>query len=157
MNSTPAMSTASVVTSVSRVRRSSFGSSWNVAAMSRSPASFATTVSPARSDSSLNPGPLTVTSSGAVLLLGGPDDAGAVLVGLLVGTDLPRPLVVDLAEHGLHLGHGQLVVSGPRLVAAQRRDALRDRGAVLVAALVGVALREVDLREPRQPARDLVG
>src|SRR3954454_14054078 len=76
----------------------------------------------------------------AVLALGGPEDAGAVLVGTLVGADLPGAVVVALGEHGLDLGGGQLVVARPRLVTAQRGDAAEHRGAVLVPALVGVDL-----------------
>ena len=68
---------------------------------------------------------------GCELALGGLEDAGAVLVGALVGADLLGAVVVALGEDGLDLGDGQLVVAGPRLVAAQRADAAQDRGAVL--------------------------
>ena len=78
---------------------------------------------------------------------GGCADAGAVLMGALVGEDLLDALVVTLGENGLHLGGGQLVIPRPRLVAAQGRDSAEDRGAVLVLALVGVDLGQVDLRE----------
>src|SRR5438034_2180937 len=93
----------------------------------------------------------------AVLALGGLEDAGAALVGALVGLHLLGALVVALGEHGLDLGGGELVVAGPRLVAAQCGDPAQDRGAVLVAALVGVDLCQVDLRELSQPAGDLLG
>ena len=82
------------------------------------------------------------------LALGGLQDAGAALVGALVGADPLGAVVVALGEDGLDLGGGQLVIAGPRLVAAQRADAAQDRGAVLVLALVGVDLGQVDLREP---------
>ena len=74
-------------------------------------------------------------------------DAGAVLVGALVGQDLLDTLVVPFGENSLHLGGSQLVIARPRLVAAQGGDPAEDRGAVLVLALVGVDLGEVDLGE----------
>src|SRR4051795_10782725 len=90
------------------------------------------------------------------LALGGLEDAGAVLVAALVGADLLGALVVALGQDGLHLGGGQLVIAGPRLVAAQRVDAAEDGAAVLVAALVRVDLAQVDLGQVGQPAYDLV-
>src|ERR1700722_13282424 len=71
----------------------------------------------------------------------------AVLVGALVGGDVVRALLVALAEHGFDFGDGELVVSRPRLLFAQCADAAQHRGAVVILALVGVDLGEVDLRE----------
>src|SRR4051812_47901072 len=86
-------------------------------------------------------------SGAGELALGGLEHAGACLVGALVGADGLGAGVVGLAERGLDLGGGQLVVAGPRLVAAQRADASQDGRAARVAALVGVDFGEVDLRE----------
>src|ERR1700755_560171 len=99
--------------------------------------------------------PGALRSGGGALALRGLEDAGAALVGALVGEDLRGAVVVALGEHGLDLGGGQLVVAGPRLVAAQRRDAAEHRGALLVLTLVRVDLGEVDLGELGQPAGDL--
>src|SRR4051812_32644889 len=76
----------------------------------------------------------------AGLALGGGEDAGAVLVRPLIGADPLGPCVVALGQDRLDLGGGELVVAGPRLVAAQRGDAAEDGRAVLVLALVGVDL-----------------
>src|SRR4051794_28491164 len=83
----------------------------------------------------------------AELALGGLQDAGAVFVVALVAADLLGAVVVALGQHGLDLADGQLVIARPRLVAAQRADPVEDRAAVLLAALVGVDLGEVDLGE----------
>jgi hypothetical protein len=53
------------------------------------------------------------------LTLGGLEDAGAVLVAALVRAGLRGALVVTVGEDGPHIGGGQLVVAGPRLVAAE--------------------------------------
>ena len=78
---------------------------------------------------------------------GGVQDGLAVFVGALVGASLVGAVLVAFAEHGLHLVGGQLVIAGPRLVASKRGDPAEDRGAVLILALVGVDLRQVDLGE----------
>jgi hypothetical protein len=75
----------------------------------------------------------------------------------LVGADVADALLVALGEDGLHLRERQLVVSRPRLVAAQRGDAVEDGGAVLVLALVGVGLGQLDLRDRLELVRDLLG
>ena len=54
---------------------------------------------------------------GGRLSLGGLQHSRAVLVGALVGADLPNAVVVGLGEHRADLVGGQLVVPGPRLVA----------------------------------------
>jgi hypothetical protein len=90
------------------------------------------------------------------LALGGFEDAGAVLVRALVGADLLDAGLVGLADDGDRLGDGELVVAGPRLVGLEGGAALDDRRAVLVLALVGVDLGELDLGEAREPARDLL-
>ena len=66
------------------------------------------------------------------------------------------PRVVALGEHGTDFVHAQLVVAGPRLVALQGVDPAGDRGAVLVLALVGVDLGQVDLGELGELVLDLV-
>ena len=73
----------------------------------------------------LRPGPPQVAAPGmrsgvGELALGGVEDAGAVLVGALVGADLLDALVVALGEHGLDLADRQLVVARP---TARRRAA----------------------------------
>src|SRR4051794_33241057 len=117
------------------------------------------TAVPYRAAGARAPGARTGGHSGSgELALDGVQDAGAVLVRTLVGADLLGAiLVVAIREHGLDLGDGQLVVAGPRLVAAQGVHALQHGRAVLVTALVGVDLGQVDLGERGQPARDLVG
>src|SRR5690348_7394030 len=81
------------------------------------------------------------------LALGGLEHACTVLVGALVGADGLGAVVVGLAQGGLDLGGGQLVVAGPRLVAAQAADAPEDGGAAGVTALVGIEFGEIDLRQ----------
>src|SRR4029453_8110357 len=102
------------------------------------------------------PGPVSITSGLRLRVgefaLGGLEDAGAVLVRALVGADALDAIVVALGEDGGHLGGGELVIARPRLVATQRRHAAQDRGAVLVLALVGFDLGQVDLRELRELA-----
>ena len=73
---------------------------------------------------------------GGELALGGLQHTGAGLVGALVGADRLDAVVVGLVDGRLDLGRGELVVTRPRLVAAQRAEAVEDRGAVLVAPLV---------------------
>jgi hypothetical protein len=77
-------------------------------------------------------------------------------VGALIRACLLDALLVAFAEHGLDFGGGQLVIARPWLPAAERGDATEDRGAVLVLALVGIDLREVDLGELGQLADDLL-
>src|SRR3954452_24410451 len=93
---------------------------------------------------------------GGELALGGLEHAGAGLVGTLVGAHGLRAVLVGLAQRGLNLGGGELVIARPRLVAAQGADASEHGRAVLVAALVGVDLGEVDLRELGELADDLL-
>ena len=92
------------------------------------------------------------------LALGGVEDAGAVLVRALVGADLLDALVVALGRARPGPRRRSARRSRP---TARRRAAcvmrLEDRGAVLVLALVGVDLGQVDLRELGQPAGDLLG
>jgi hypothetical protein len=61
----------------------------------------------------------------------GLQDAGAVLARALVGPEVPGPIVVALGQDRDHLGGGQLVVARPRLVAAQRLQAVEDRTRVV--------------------------
>src|SRR3954451_9575590 len=56
------------------------------------------------------------------LALGGVEDAGTGLVGTLVGPDRLDAVLVGLVEGRLALGRGELVVAGPRLVAAPRGE-----------------------------------
>ena len=84
-------------------------------------------------------------------------DIGAVLVGALVGENLLDALVITLGQNGPDLGSSQLVIPGPRLVAAQACDSTEDRGAILVLALIGIDLRQVDLRERGELGGDLLG
>src|SRR2546429_3119987 len=51
--------------------------------------------------------------------------------------------------------HADLVISRPRLVAAQTGDPAEDGRAVFILALVGVDLGEVDLRQRRESFGDL--
>src|SRR3954471_868775 len=90
------------------------------------------------------------------LSLGGLEHAGARLVGTLVGAHGLDAILVGLAERGLHVAGGELVVARPRLVAPQRADAPQHGRAVLVAALVGIHLGEIDLRQLGELADDLV-
>jgi hypothetical protein len=66
-------------------------------------------------------------------------------------------LLVALDEDRFDLGNRELVIAGPRLRAPQRGDAAHDRRAVVVLALVGVDLGEVDLGELGELAHDLLG
>ena len=84
---------------------------------------------------------------GRELPLGGTDDGRAALVRALVVEHLLGEVVVALVEELLDLVGRLLVIPRPRLVAAQRVDAAEDRRTVRRTALVGVDLREVDLRE----------
>src|SRR3954451_12035181 len=90
------------------------------------------------------------------LSLGGLEHAGAGLVGTLVGAHGLDAILVGLAERGLNVAGGELVIARPRLVAPQRADASQHGRAVLVAALVGIDLGEIDLRQLGELADDLV-
>ena len=65
--------------------------------------------------------------------LGSLEDAGAVLVGLLIGADALDALLVTLGEHCLHLGRGQLVVAGPWLITPEAGHPVEDGAAILIA------------------------
>src|SRR5688500_17265558 len=62
-------------------------------------------------------------------------NAGAVLVAALVVEHLLARRLVGVRQAGRDLGDALVVVAGPRLVAAQRRDAVEHRRAVLGLAL----------------------
>src|SRR5207237_4000881 len=55
------------------------------------------------------------------------------------------------------LVHAEIVIPWPRLVSPQAGDPADDGRAVVILALVGVDLREVDLREMREFFGDLGG
>src|SRR6185503_16602372 len=90
------------------------------------------------------------------IALDGADHAGAVLVRALVAADVARALVIAV-DGGADLVHRQLVVAGPRLVALERADPGQDRRAVVVLALVGGDLRQLDLRDAGELAGDVLG
>src|SRR5438105_350269 len=99
-------------------------------------------------------GTLTSRSKGSLgalgrgeLALGGVEHACTLLVGSLVRGDLAGAFLVSPIEHGADLAGVELVVPGQRLAPAQACDPAQDRVAVLMTALVGVDLREVDHRE----------
>ena len=64
-------------------------------------------------------------------------------------------VIVGVAQRDPDLLHAELVLAGPRLVSAQAVDPREHRRAVLVAALVGVDLGEVDLGQLVELAGDL--
>src|SRR5947208_1518178 len=56
------------------------------------------------------------------LTLRGIDDTGPVLVRALVGAHTLDPILVTLVQYRANLVHAELVISRPRLVAAQTGD-----------------------------------
>src|SRR4051794_534360 len=68
---------------------------------------------------------------------------GAVLVGALVAARAGGELVVARAQALDDVLGGHVVISGPRLVAAQRFESLQHRAAVVRLALVDLDLRQV--------------
>src|SRR5438067_3580646 len=107
-------------------------------------------------------GTLTSRSKGTLgalgrgeLALGGVEHACTLLVGSLVRDDLAGAFLVSPVEHRADLADVELVVPGQRLAPAQACDLAQDRAAVLMTPLVGVDLREVDLREPDELLEDL--
>jgi hypothetical protein len=78
------------------------------------------------------------------------------LVHALVGTHILDSPLVALREHGADFVHAQLAVAGPPLVALGRVDPAGDPGALLLLALVGVDLSQIDLGKLGQPVLNLV-